>query len=113
MCTGLTNFTDNRPTHGTTQIRHRTQTPRQRQGAQWLNGRVLDSRPRGRGSESHRRHCVVVLEQDTFILALYWFNPGRSVPFLPERLLMGRKESNQTKFKQTNQESDSRNKIRL
>ena len=38
-------------------------------GAQWPSGRVLDSRPRGRGSEPHRRHCVVVLEQDTFILA--------------------------------------------
>ena len=38
-------------------------------GAQWLSGRVLDSRPRGRGFEAHRRHCVVVLEQDTFILA--------------------------------------------
>ena len=38
-------------------------------GAQWLSGRVLDSRPKGRGFESHRRHCVVVLEQDTFILA--------------------------------------------
>ena len=31
--------------------------------------RVLDSRPMGRGFEPHRRHCVVVLEQDTFILA--------------------------------------------
>ena len=38
-------------------------------GAQWLSGRVLDSRPRGRGFELHRPHCVVVLEQDTFILA--------------------------------------------
>ena len=38
-------------------------------GAQWLSGRVLDSRPRGRGFEPHQRHCVVVLEQDTFILA--------------------------------------------
>ena len=38
-------------------------------GAQWLSGRVLDSRPRGRGFEPQRRHCVVVLEQDTFILA--------------------------------------------
>ena len=38
-------------------------------GAQWLSGRVLDSRPMGRGFEPHRRHCVVVLEQDTFILA--------------------------------------------
>ena len=39
------------------------------QGAQWLNGRVLDSGPRGCWLEPHRRHCVVVLEQDTFILA--------------------------------------------
>ena len=38
-------------------------------GAQWLSGRVLDSRPKGRGFEPHWRHCVVVLEQDTFILA--------------------------------------------
>ena len=34
-----------------------------------LSGRVLDSRPKGSGFEPHRRHCVVVLEQDTFILA--------------------------------------------
>ena len=45
-----------------------------------LSGRVLDSRPRGRVFEPHRRHFVVVLEQDTFILAQYWFNPGRPVP---------------------------------
>ena len=38
-------------------------------GAQWLSGRVLDSRPRGCRFEPHRCHCVVVLEQDTFILA--------------------------------------------
>ena len=37
-------------------------------GAQWLSGRVLDSKLRGCGLEPHRRHCVVVLEQDTFIL---------------------------------------------
>ena len=34
------------------------------EGAQWFSGRVLDSRPKGRGFEPHRRHCVVVLEQD-------------------------------------------------
>ena len=34
-----------------------------------LSGRVLDSRPKGHGFEPHLRHCVVVLEQDTFILA--------------------------------------------
>ena len=39
------------------------------EGALWLNGRVLDSRPKGRGFEPHWRNCVVVLEQDTFILA--------------------------------------------
>ena len=26
--------------------------------AQWLSGRGLDLRPRGRGFEPHRRHCV-------------------------------------------------------
>ena len=38
-------------------------------GAQWLSGRVLDSRPKGCGLVPHGRHCIVVLEQDTFILA--------------------------------------------
>ena len=38
-------------------------------GAQWLSGRVLDSRQRGHRFEPHWHHCVVVLEQDTFILA--------------------------------------------
>ena len=38
------------------------------EGAQSLSGRVLDSRRRGHGFEPHRRHYVVVLEQDTFIL---------------------------------------------
>ena len=48
--------------------------------AQWLNGRVLDSRLRGQGFEPHLRHCVVVLEHDTFILAQYWFKLGRPAP---------------------------------
>ena len=39
------------------------------EGAQWLSGRVLDSRPKGSGFEPHRRHCIVV-----------WLNPGRTVP---------------------------------
>ena len=38
-------------------------------GVQWLSGRVLDLRPRGRRFEPNGRLCVVVLEQDTFILA--------------------------------------------
>ena len=39
------------------------------QGAQWFSGGVLDMRPKGRGLEPYWRHCVVVLEQETFILA--------------------------------------------
>ena len=30
---------------------------------QWLSGRVLDSRPRGRGFEPQSRHCVVSLSK--------------------------------------------------
>ena len=26
--------------------------------AQWLSGKMLDSRPRGRGFESHKRHSL-------------------------------------------------------
>ena len=32
-------------------------------GAQWLSGRVLDSRPRGRGFEAHLHRCVVSLSK--------------------------------------------------
>ena len=49
-------------------------------GVQWLSGRVLDSRLRGHRFEPHRRHCIVVLEQGTFILTYYWFNPGGPIP---------------------------------
>ena len=64
-------------------------------GAQWLSGRVLDSRPRGRGFESHRRHCVVSLSKN-INLCLVLVQPRKTRPFTTERLLMGRKESNQT-----------------
>ena len=33
-------------------------------GVQWLGGRVLDSRPKGRGFKPHRRHCVVSLSKN-------------------------------------------------
>ena len=65
-------------------------------GAQWLSGRELDSRPRVRGFKPHRRHCVVVLEQDAFHPSLVLVQPRKAQPCLTERLLMGRKESNQT-----------------
>ena len=65
-------------------------------GAQWLSGRVLDSRPKGRGFEPHRRHCVVSLSKN-INPSLVLVQPRKTRPFITERLLMGRKESNQTK----------------
>ena len=64
-------------------------------GAQWLSGRVLDSRPKGRGFEPHRRHCVVSLSKN-INPSLVLVHPRKTRPFITERLLMGRKESNQT-----------------
>ena len=64
-------------------------------GAQWLSGRVLDSRPKGRGFEPHRRHCVVSLSKN-INPSLVLVQPRKIRPFITERLLMGRKESNQT-----------------
>ena len=64
-------------------------------GTQWLSGRVLDSRPKGRGFEPHRRHYVVSLSKN-IIPSLVLVQPRKTRPFINERLLMGRKESNQT-----------------
>ena len=62
-------------------------------GAQWLSGRVLDSRPKGRGFEPHRRHCVVSLSKN-INPSLVLVQPRKTHPFITERLLMGHKESN-------------------
>ena len=67
-------------------------------GAQWLSGRVLDSRPKGRGFEPHRSHCVVSLSKN-INPSLVLVQPRKTRSFITERLLMGRKESNQTKTK--------------
>ena len=64
-------------------------------GAQWLNGRVLDLRQKGRGFEPHRRHCVVSLSKN-INPSLELVQPRKTRPYITERLLMGRKESNQT-----------------
>ena len=64
-------------------------------GAQWLSGRVLDSRPMGRGFEPHRRHFVVSLSKN-INPSLVLVQPRKTRPFITERLLMGRKKSNQT-----------------
>ena len=64
-------------------------------GAQWLSGRVLDSRPKGRGFEPHPRHCLVSLSKN-INPSLVLVQPRKTHPVITERLLMGRKESNQT-----------------
>ena len=60
--------------------------------AQWLSGKELDSRPRGRGFEPHLHHFVVVLD---IYPSLVLVQPRKTRPYLTEILLMGRKESNQ------------------
>ena len=64
-------------------------------GAQWLSGRVLDSRPKGNGLKPYQRHCVVSLSKN-INPSLVLVQPRKTCPFITERLLMGRKESNQT-----------------
>ena len=60
------------------------------------SGRVLDSRLRGRGFESRRRHCVISLSKN-INPNLVLVQTRKTRPFITEKLLMGRKESNQTK----------------
>ena len=57
------------------------------------------SRLRGRRLEPHRRHCVVSLSKN-INLSLVLVQPRKTCPFITERFLMGRKESN----KQTNKQ---------
>ena len=65
------------------------------EGAQWLSGKVLDTRPRGRRLEPQWRHCVVSLSKNIYP-SLGLVQPCKTRPFIPERLLMEHKESNQT-----------------
>ena len=69
-------------------------------GAQWLSGRVLDSKPRGCGFEPHRCLCFVSLSKN-IDPSLVLVQPRKTGPCITERLLMGRKESIQTKTKHT------------
>ena len=46
-------------------------------------------------SEPHRRHCIVSLSKN-INPSLVLVQPRKTCPFITERLLMGRKESNQT-----------------
>ena len=68
-----------------------------RKGAQWLSGRVLDLRPRGHGFKPNRCHCIVSLSKN-INPSLVLVQPRKTCPFITERLLMGRKESNQTNY---------------
>ena len=65
------------------------------EGVQWLSGRVLDSGSRDRGFEPLRHHCVVPLSKN-INPSLELVQPRKTRPFMTERLMMGRIESNQT-----------------
>ena len=54
-------------------------------GAQWLSGRVLDSRPKGPRFKPHQGHCIVSL---CYINpSLVRVRPRKSGPFITERFL--------------------------
>ena len=59
------------------------------------SGRVLDSRPKGHGFEPYRRHSLWSLSM-THLSLLGTGSTRKTCPYMTERLLMGRKESNQT-----------------
>ena len=69
-------------------------------GVQWLSGRVLDWRPKGRGFEPHRRHCVVSLSKN-INPSLVLVQPRKTHPCITEILLMECRESNKQTNKQT------------
>ena len=54
---------------------------------------------RDRGFEPHQRHCLVSLSKN-INPSLVLVQPRKTRPFITEILLMGCKESNQTKNKQ-------------
>ena len=68
-------------------------------GAQWLSGRVLDSRPRVRASPASLR-CGPWARH--IYPSLVLVQPKKTRPCLTERLLMGRKESNKKTHDQWN-----------
>ena len=68
-------------------------------GGQWLSGRVLDSKPRGGRFDPHQCHCVVSLSKNINPI-LVLLQTRKTCLFITERLLMERKESNQTTNKQ-------------
>ena len=59
------------------------------------------------GFEPHRRHCVVSLSKK-INPSLVLVQPRKTRPYITERLLMGRKESNQTN--QTNKDMSDKTK---
>ena len=58
-------------------------------GAQWLSGRALDSRPKVRWFEPHRRHCIMSLSKTQFNTCLLLVQPRKTRPVITEKLLTG------------------------
>ena len=58
---------------------------------------MFDLRLRGSGFKPHWRHCVMSLSKN-INPSLVLVQPRKTRPFITERLLMGRKESNQQTY---------------
>ena len=77
-------------------------------GAQWLSGRVLDSRPKGCGFKPRRVTALCPCRARHINPNLVLVQPRKTHPFILERLLMGCKESNkQIKHNLTTTMADS------
>ena len=59
------------------------------------SGSVVERLTRDQGFEPYRLHCVVSFSKN-IIPGLVLVQPRKTSPFITERLLMGRDESNQT-----------------
>ena len=68
------------------------------EGGQWLSGRELDSRPKGLRVRASSTSLCCGLWARHIYPSLVLVQPKKTRPCLTERLLMGRKESNQTKL---------------
>ena len=67
------------------------------QGAQWLSGRELDSRPTGCGFEPYRRHCIVSLSK-THLSLLSTGSTQEYRPDITEKMLTGTKRIKSNKL---------------
>ena len=90
----------------------RWQTNQQHHEGWELSGSVVEclTRDLGASFEPHQRHCVVSLSKN-INPSLVLVQPRKTCTFITERLLMGRKESNQTNKNHHEEETQTQTDI--